>query len=167
VDRDYRFWFATGLYYQPPFYRELRDPYGVLNPDIKAQRSIHFVLGMDRLFDIWDRPFKFTAEGYYKMLDDLIPYEVENVRIRYYAKNNAKGFATGVDLKLNGEFIPGVESWASLGVLSTFEDLNDDFYYIAQRRGRHDHARATPSTRWRWTASARARATSRAPPTSA
>ena len=129
VDRDYRFWFATGLYYQPPFYRELRDQFGVLNPDIKAQRSVHFVLGMDRLFEIWQRPFKFTAEGYYKMLDDLIPYEVENVRIRYYARNNAKGFATGVDLKLNGEFIPGVESWASLGVLSTFEDLNDDYYY--------------------------------------
>lgn len=130
VDRDYRFWFATGLYDQPPFYRELRDPQGMLNPEIRAQRSIHFVLGMDRLFEIWERPFKFTAEGYYKLLDDLIPYEVENVRIRYYARNSAKGFATGADIKLNGEFIPGVESWASLGVLSTFEDLTDDFYYL-------------------------------------
>lgn len=130
VDRDYRFWFATGVYYQPPFYRELRDPYGVLNTGVQAQRSIHFLLGMDRLFEIWDRPFKFTAEAYYKQLNDLNPYEVDNVRIRYYAKNNASGFATGADLKLNGEFIKGIESWMSLGILSTFEDLNDDFYYV-------------------------------------
>lgn len=130
LDRDYLFWFAAGLYYQPPFYRELRDPFGVLNPEIRAQRSIHFLLGMDRLFSIWDRPFKFAAEAYFKQFDDLIPYEVENVSIRYYATNNARGFATGADFKLNGEFIPGIESWASLGVLATYEDLVDDFYYI-------------------------------------
>lgn len=130
VDRDYRFWFATGLYYQPPFYRELRNFEGRLNTDLKAQQSIHFVLGMDRLFEIWDRPFKFSAETYYKAMDDLVPYEVDNVRIRYYAQNLARGYAAGADIKLNGEFIKGIESWASLGVLSTFEDLKNDFYYL-------------------------------------
>lgn len=129
VPRDYSFWFATGLYYQPPFYRELRDFSGVLNPELRAQRSIHFILGMDRLFKLWDRPFKFTAEAYYKKLDDLIPYELDNVRIRYYAKNMATGYAAGIDMKLNGEFIKGVESWASLSVMSTREDLDGDYYY--------------------------------------
>ncbi|MBS1583543.1 MAG: TonB-dependent receptor [Bacteroidetes bacterium] len=129
VARDYSFWFATGLYYQPPFYRELRDRFGMLNPELRAQRSIHFILGMDRLFKLWDRPFKFTTEAYYKKLDDLIPYELDNVRIRYYAKNMATGYAAGIDMKLNGEFIKGVESWASLSVMSTREDLEGDFYY--------------------------------------
>jgi hypothetical protein len=107
LDRDYSFWAATGLYYQPPFYREMRRMNGTLNPDIRAQRSIHFLLGMDRIFTIWERPFKFTAEAYYKQMDDLIPYEVDNVRIRYYGANIAKGFATGLDMKLNGQFIDG------------------------------------------------------------
>jgi hypothetical protein len=129
VERDYSFWFATGLYYQPPFYRELRDFNGVLHPDVKAQRSIHFILGMDRQFTIWDRPFKFTTEAYYKALSDLNPYELDNVRIRYYAENNAKGYAAGIDMKLNGEFIKGVESWASLSVMQTEEDLDGDFFY--------------------------------------
>ncbi|MCB9169084.1 MAG: TonB-dependent receptor [Flavobacteriales bacterium] len=129
VDRDYEFWFATGLYYQPPFYRELRKPDGTLNPDIQAQQSIHFVLGMDRLFSIWERPFKFTAEAYYKLMDHVIPYEVDNVRIRYYGTNNARAYSTGLDLKLNGEFIPGIESWVGMSFLSTMEDLKDDFYY--------------------------------------
>jgi len=100
-----------------------------LNPDIRAQRSIHVLLGMDRLFTIWERPFKFSAEAYYKAMDDLIPYEVDNVRIRYYGTNNSRGYAAGLDMKLNGEFVKGVESWISMGVLSTFEDLTDDFYY--------------------------------------
>jgi hypothetical protein len=129
VQRDYSFWFATGLYYQPPFYRELRNFQGVLNPDVMAQRSIHFILGMDRQFKVWDRPFKFTTEAYYKALSDLNPYELDNVRIRYYATNDAKGYATGIDMKLNGEFIPGVESWASLSVMRTAEDLDGDYYY--------------------------------------
>lgn len=123
------FWFATGYYYQPPFYRELRGIDGQLNPDLKAQESIHFVLGWDRNFTFWDRPFKFSAEAYYKVLNNLIPYEVDNVRIRYYATNNSKGQATGLDLKLNGEFIEGIESWVSLGLLSVQEDITDDFYY--------------------------------------
>ena len=128
--KDYSFWFATGLYYQPPFYRELRDLQGVLNPEVRAQRSIHFILGADRQFRMWDRPFKVSAEAYYKVLDDLVPYELDNVRIRYYAKNNARGYATGLDAKLNGEFIEGIESWAALSVLSTREDVLDDQYTI-------------------------------------
>ncbi len=129
VPRDYSFWFATGVYYQPPFYRELRDFNGVLNPEVRAQKSIHFILGMDRQFKMWDRPFKFSTEAYYKALSDLNPYELDNVRIRYYAKNNAKGYATGIDMKLNGEFIKGVESWASLSVMKTMEDIDGDYYY--------------------------------------
>ncbi|MFZ1666152.1 MAG: TonB-dependent receptor [Flavobacteriales bacterium] len=129
VPNDFSFWFATGLYYQPPFYRELRDFNGVLNPDVQAQKSIHFILGMDRQFTIWDRPFKFTTEAYYKILSDLNAYELDNVRIRYYANNNAKGYAAGIDMKLNGEFIKGVESWASLSVMQTEENLDGDFYY--------------------------------------
>jgi hypothetical protein len=103
---------------------------GTLNPAIRAQRSIHLLLGMDRLLQIWERPFKFTAEAYYKQLDDLIPYEVDNIRIRYYGENIASGFATGLDMKLNGEFIPGIESWVGASVMSTREDLANDFYYI-------------------------------------
>ncbi|MCB9185069.1 MAG: TonB-dependent receptor [Flavobacteriales bacterium] len=129
VDRDYSFWLATGLYYQPPFYREVRRPDGTLNPDIKAQRSIHLLMGMDRWFEIWERPFKFTAEGYYKKMDDVIPYEVDNIRIRYYGANLAKAYATGLDIKLAGQFIQGVDSWMSIGVLQAREDLKDDVYY--------------------------------------
>lgn len=128
VDRDFSFWFATGLYYQPPFYREVRRLDGTLNPDIQAQRSIHFVLGMDRRFTIWERPFKFTTEAYYKDLSNIIPYELDNVRIRYYGANLAKGFATGVDFKLNGEFIEGIESWVGASVMSIQEDLYNDSY---------------------------------------
>lgn len=126
--KEYKFWFATGFYYQPPFYRELRGLDGVLNPDIRAQRSIHFVLGMHRFFKIWERPFKFTTEAYYKQLDNLIPYEVDNVRIRYYGDNLSSGYATGIDLKLNGEFIEGIQSWMSLSVLSIQEDLENDSF---------------------------------------
>ncbi len=130
LERDYSFWAATGLYYQPPFYREMRGLDGTLNPDIRAQRSIHFLLGMDRQFKLWKRPFKFTAEAYYKYMDDLIPYEVDNIRIRYYGANLAKGYAAGLDMKLNGEFIKGIESWMGVSVMSTQEDLNNDFYYL-------------------------------------
>lgn len=129
LDRDYSFWFATGLYYQPPFYREVRKLDGTLNPDIQAQRSIHFLLGMDRWFEIWERPFKLSAELYYKYMDDLIPYEVDNIRIRYYGENIARGYAAGLDMKLSGEFIAGAESWIGLGILSVQEDVMNDFYY--------------------------------------
>jgi len=117
---------AVGVYYQPPVYREMRDFNGNLNHQIKAQRSIHYILGGDMNFKAWNRPFKFFAEAYYKQLDYLIPYETDNVRIRYYALNNASGYATGVDFRVNGEFVKGTESWASLSILSTQEKLTTD-----------------------------------------
>ena len=123
------FRFASGYYQQPPFYREMRDLNGNINTDIKAQTSIHFVLGSDYFFKAWGRPFKYTAEGYYKILENLIPYELDNVRIRYYATNNSKGDAMGVDMKVHGEFVKGVDSWASLSVMRIREDIVDDYYY--------------------------------------
>ena len=120
---------ATGYYYQPPFYRELRDLNGKINYNLKAQKSIHFVLGSDYNFKAWNRPFKFVSEIYYKHLENLVPYEIDNVRIRYYAENSANGYATGIDLKINGEFVKGIESWASLSVMKTEEDIEGDFYY--------------------------------------
>lgn len=127
--RNFTFKAAFGYYYQPPFYREMRDFKGDLNRNIKAQRSIHYVVGMDYVFDMWNRPFKFTTEAYYKDLKNIIPYEIDNVRLRYYAKNNAIGYTYGIDFKINGEFVKGVESYASLSVLSSQEDIVDDFYY--------------------------------------
>ncbi len=120
--------FSTGYYYQPPFYREMRDFQGQLNPNIVAQKSIHFVLGADYGLFLWKRPFKLVAESYYKIYDKLIPYELENVRLRYSASNNSEGYARGLDMKLNGEFVPGVESWVSLSFLQTQENLVDDYY---------------------------------------
>nr|NQU94106.1 TonB-dependent receptor [Bacteroidota bacterium] len=127
--KDILFRFSAGYYYQPPFYRELRDFDGNINHDPKAQKSIHFVAGSDWNIQIWGRPFKFVTEVYYKLLDDLIPYEVDNVRIRYYANQRAKGYATGIDMKINGEFVKGIESWASLSLMKTEEDIYGDFYY--------------------------------------
>lgn len=120
---------AGGVYYQQPFYREYRDMNGQVNSNIKAQRSIHAIVGMDYVFKMWKRPFKFTAEAYYKYMDRLIPYEVDNIRVRYYAENNAKGFASGLDMKLNGEFVKGVESWINFSVMGTKEDVLNDYYY--------------------------------------
>jgi len=127
--KDFLFKFSSGYYYQPPFYRELRGADGVINYNIKAQTSIHYVLTSDYNFKSWKRPFKFTAEAYYKYLDNLIPYEVDNVRITYSAKNDARGYATGIDMKVNGEFVKGLESWASMSIMQTREDIKDDFYY--------------------------------------
>lgn len=115
---------AAGVYHQPPFYRELRDFEGRLNRNIRAQESIHFVLGSEYQFTAWGRPFKHTAEIYYKHLNNLIPYRLDNVRIRYFAENIARGFATGLDLKLHGEFVPGIESWASLSIMRTAEKIS-------------------------------------------
>ena len=120
---------SGGLYWQPPFYREMRGLDGQVNPDIRAQRAVHAVLGMDRQLEMRGRPFKLVTELYYKDLASLIPYEVENVRQRYYATNNASGYATGVDFMLNGEFIEGIQSWLRMSVMSTAEDLEDDSYY--------------------------------------
>ncbi len=127
-DKDMLFRISGGLYYQPPFYRELRDRFGVVNTDVKAQKSVHLVVGNDYSFKIWDRPFKLTSEAYYKKLTDVNPYTLENVRIRYRANNNAEAFAYGLDLRLNGEFVPGTESWFSFGYLKTEENINDRGY---------------------------------------
>ena len=125
------FRFATGVYYQAPFYKELRDTTiagGIstvqLNRDIKSQRSIHFVLGGDYTFRLMNRPFKFTTEVYYKALSNLIPYSVDNVRIVYYGHNMSKGYATGIDFKLFGEFVPGTDSWITFSIMSTKEKLH-------------------------------------------
>jgi len=127
--RNFVFRLASGLYYQPPFYREMRDLEGNVNTDLKAQRSIHFVAGSDYTFLALGREFKFVTEIYYKKLDNLVPYKVDNLRIRYYGTNSSSGYATGIDLRLNGEFVPGAESWASFSLLKTQEDIKGDFYY--------------------------------------
>ncbi len=119
---------ATGVYQQPPFYREFRDSIGKLKPEVKAQKSYIVSLANDWYFEIWKRPFKLTSEAYYKYLWDVNPYTLENVRIRYQAKNNATAFAYGFETRLNGEFIPGVESWFSLGYMKTKENLNNRGY---------------------------------------
>ncbi|NNE55681.1 MAG: TonB-dependent receptor, partial [Flavobacteriales bacterium] len=120
---------AGGVYWQPAFYREMRGLTGEINSDIQAQRAIHAVAGADYIFFGWGRPFKLVTEVYYKDLSSLIPYEVENVRLRYYATNNSKGYSTGIDVMLNGEFIDGIQSWLRMSVLKTEEDILDDFYY--------------------------------------
>jgi hypothetical protein len=119
---------AMGIYYQPPFYRELRNIDGVLNPNIKSQKSTHFVLGSDMNFKMWNRPFKIFSEAYYKILNNLIPYEIDDVRIRYLANEISNGYATGIDFRINGEFIRNEESWFSLSYLNTKEDIVGDTY---------------------------------------
>lgn len=126
--RNILFRFSTGVYYQPPFFRELRNAEGQINYNLKAQQSIHAVLGSDWNFIAWTRPFKFVTEMYYKHLSNLVPYEVDNVRIKYLGKNASDGYAYGVDMKVNGEFVKGVESWFSLSYLKTAEDLYNDSY---------------------------------------
>lgn len=125
------FRFATGFYYQAPFYKELKDTTltsGVatvtLNRDIKSQRSIHFVLGGDYTFRLAERPFRFTVEAYYKALSNLIPYTVDNVRIVYYGRNVSKGYAAGIDFKLFGEFVPGTDSWLTFSLMRTKEKID-------------------------------------------
>ncbi|PID91211.1 MAG: TonB-dependent receptor [Bacteroidetes bacterium] len=125
-ERDLMFHLSGGVYYQPPFYREMRRPDGSINANIEAQRSIHLLLGGDYLFKMWNRPFKLSGEAYYKWLDGLIPYKIDNVRISYSAANNSKGFARGIDFKLNGEFVPGAESWMTLSLLQAREDVEGD-----------------------------------------
>ncbi|MBC6989974.1 carboxypeptidase-like regulatory domain-containing protein [Hymenobacter sp. BT491] len=130
---------ATGVYYQPPFYRELRSQVGTrlsasdplviqaqLNPELRAQRSLHFIVGNEIRFKQFGRDFRFTGEAYYKYLTDVVPYDIDNVRLRYFAKNNARAYAAGVDARVSGEFVKGAESWFSLGVLTTRENLDGD-----------------------------------------
>lgn len=122
---------AAGIYYQAPFYKEFRDTTMLegtatvsLNKDIKSQRSIHFVIGSDYNFRAIGRPFKFTAEVYYKALNNLIPYNIDNVRISYYGRNLSSGYAAGLDMKLFGEFVPGTDSWLTFSLMKTEEKLN-------------------------------------------
>ena len=124
-EKDMVFRLSGGLYHQPPFYRELRDAGGVVQPNVKAQQSIHFVLSNDYSFKMWNRPFKLVSELYYKSLTDVNTYTIDNVRIRYAATNNAKSYAQGLDVRLNGEFVPGTESWLSFGYLKTEENSAD------------------------------------------
>lgn len=127
-EKDILFRLAGGIYYQPPFYRELRDSTGTVQPGVKAQKSFHVVAGNDYSFKIWNRPFKLITEAYYKHLTDVNPYTLENVRIRYQATNNAVAYAYGLDMRLNGEFVPGTESWFSFGYLKTEENIEERGY---------------------------------------
>ncbi len=130
VRRGLLFKFSTGLYYQPPFYREFRTFDGQLALGVLAQKSLHVVAGSEFLFQMWGRqtPFKLNTELYYKYLWDLNPYEIENVRTRYYANNNAVGYAYGLDINVHGEFVEGIQSFFKLGLLSTKEDIKGDSY---------------------------------------
>ncbi len=130
-DKDMLFRISGGLYHQPPFYRELRNADGQVVPNVKAQQSVHIVLGNDYSFKMWNRPFKLVTEAYYKSLTNVNSYTLDNVRIRYEADNNAKAYAQGLDLRLNGEFVPGTESWLSFGYLKTEENI-DNRGYIAR-----------------------------------
>ena len=126
--KDMLFRFAVGSYNQPPFYRELRDSTGTVQPNVKAQRSIHYVLSNDYNFKLNNRPFKLVTEGYYKSMTDVNTYTLENVRIRYRANNDAVAYAYGLDMRLNGEFVPGTESWLSFGYMKTEENQNNKGY---------------------------------------
>ena len=130
-NQNLSFRFATGLYYQAPFYKELRDTttvngmtYAMLNDKIKSQQSIHFIGGLEYRFKINNRPFKFTTELYYKLLHNLIPYSVNNMKVTYYGDNKASGHAAGLDMKLYGEFVPGTDSWLTLSLMNTKMNFN-------------------------------------------
>jgi hypothetical protein len=133
-NNDITFRIATGLYYQAPFYKEMRDTItvngmttAVLNDHIKSQQSLHFIAAADYRFKMLNRPFKFTAEAYYKAMSNLIPYNVQNMKITYYGDNVSKGYATGIDLKLYGEFVPGTDSWLTLSLMSTRQKYNNEW----------------------------------------
>ncbi|MGF1558715.1 MAG: TonB-dependent receptor plug domain-containing protein [Flavobacteriaceae bacterium] len=127
-EKDMVFRLSLGVYQQPPFYRELRDANGTVQPAVKAQRATHFVLGNEYSFTMWDRPFTLFSETYYKLLDNVNPYTLEDVRIRYAANNNAEAYVYGAELRLNGAFVPGTESWVSIGYLKTEENIDDRGY---------------------------------------
>ncbi|HMT73518.1 MAG TPA: TonB-dependent receptor [Chitinophagaceae bacterium] len=128
--RDVVFRAAAGTYHQSPFYRELRRNNGTVNADLKAQKSWQGVLGFDYNFiGIGGRPMRWTTEAYYKSMTDVVPYDVDNVRIRYFGENNAKAYAAGIEMRLHGELVEDAESWISLGIMKTAEDINGDHYY--------------------------------------
>ena len=122
---DVVFKLALGRYVQPPFYRELRDAAGTVQPSVKAQKATHFVLGSQYSFLLWNRPFTLLGEAYFKDIDDVNPYTIEDLRIRYAANNNAKAYTYGVETRLNGAFVPGTESWVSIGYLRAQENINE------------------------------------------
>jgi len=146
---------ASGVYYQPPFYRELRDQSGglratgqsvlvqqaTLNAELRAQRALHFIAGTEVRFQQFNRPFKISSEIYYKYLTDVVPYDIDNVRLRYFAKNNATAYAAGLDARISGEFVKGSESWFSLGVLSTRENVAGDYTILRNAAGDSTGAR--------------------------
>ncbi len=133
-NQDITFRLATGLYYQAPFYKEMRDTATVngittvsLNEKIKSQRSIQFIAAMDYRFKLLNRPFRFSAEAYYKALSNLIPYNVQNVKVTYYGENLCSGYAAGLDMKLFGEFVPGTDSWLTFSLMSTRQKLGGNW----------------------------------------
>ncbi|MBM3418808.1 MAG: hypothetical protein FJY17_07820, partial [Bacteroidetes bacterium] len=130
IRRQVVYRFCSGLYYQPPLYREYRDFFGNLQLKVQSQKSIHAILGTDYFFHLWGRntPFKFSSEIYYKYLWNINPYEIDNVRTRYYATNNARGYAYGLDANINGEFVSGIESFFKIGLMSVREDISGDNY---------------------------------------
>jgi len=123
-DSDMLFKLSGGIYYQAPFYKEIKDLDGNFNSNIKSQRSIQLILANDYEFQMYDRPFKLTTELYYKKMDNLIPYYMDNVRIRYSGQNNSKGYAYGIDTRLFGEFVPGVDSWLSASYARVYENID-------------------------------------------
>ena len=127
-DMDMLFKLSGGVYYQAPFYKEIKDLDGNFNPNIESQRSMQIILSNDYEFQMVNRPFKLTTELYYKKLDKLIPYYLDNVRIRYSGENNAEGYAYGIDTRLFGEFVPGVDSWISASYARVKENINDRGY---------------------------------------
>lgn len=128
--RDVVFRAAAGTYHQPPFYRELRRNNGTVNTNLKSQKSWQGVLGFDYNFiGIGGRPMRWTTEAYYKSMTNVVPYDIDNVRIRYFGENNAKAYAAGIEMRLHGELVEDAESWMSLGIMKTAEDINGDHYY--------------------------------------
>ncbi|TDS13323.1 TonB-dependent receptor-like protein [Maribacter caenipelagi] len=127
-DKDMLFRISAGVYHQPPFYRELRDNTGTIQPDVKAQKAFHLVAGNEYSFLLWDRPFTLISEAYFKKLENVNPYTLEDVRIRYAANNEAEAYVYGAEVRMNGAFVPGTESWVSLGYLKTEENINNRGY---------------------------------------
>jgi outer membrane receptor protein involved in Fe transport len=119
---------AIGAYHQPPFYRELRRYDGSVNTKLKAQKSYQAVAGFDYNFKGWGRVLRLTTEAYYKRMTDVVPYDIDNVRIRYFGENNAKAYAAGIEMRLFGEIVKDAESWISIGFMKTQEDIAGDFY---------------------------------------
>ena len=139
---------ASGLYHQPPFYKEIRDQEGNLYPGRKAQRALHFVGGVDYNFKAWQRPFVFTGELYYKHMTRVIPYKMDDVRLEYLPMYNARAYAAGVDFRVYGEFVPGNESWFSLSFLRTREDIYNDYVYTIDGTVAYPGYYRRPTDQW-------------------